>query len=142
VNFLPQRRRRRTFLVLASPLACGLAAVAVAFAAMWGMSRAASAVPVELPKVSAGTEKLEPGFGGHVITVRRDGGYLLGGSRLPRGELAARLERLGSGPALREHIVVRADAEAPFARIADLVEMCRKAGLGSLSFEVLEESLP
>jgi len=141
VIFLP-RRRRRTFLVLASPLACGLAAVAVAFAAIWGMSRAASAVPVELPKVSAGTEKLEAGFGGHVITVRRDGGYLLGGSRLPRGELAARLKRLGAGPSRREHIVVRADARVPFARVADLLEMCRASGLSSVSFEVLEESLP
>jgi biopolymer transport protein ExbD len=142
VNFLPNRKRRSP-LALASPLACGAAAVAVAFVAIWGTSRAGWAVPVELPKVSAGAERRAPNFGGHVITVRRDGGYSLGGTRLPRTALAARLARLGQLRGGRqERIIVRADARASFARVIDLLEMCRRSGLGSVSFEVLEESQP
>ncbi len=140
--FLPARKRR-TPLTLASPLACGLAAVAVAFVAIWGMSRAGWAVPVELPKVDTPPKRLAPGFGGHVITIRHDGGYSLGGTRLPRGALARRLARLGKTPGGRgEQILIRADARAPFARVADLLEICREARLDRVSFEVLEESLP
>jgi biopolymer transport protein ExbD len=140
--FLPARPRR-SFLVLASPLACALATVAVAFVAVWGMARAARSVRVKLPKVAGGAERVDPNFGGHVITVGPGGGYLLGGTRMPRSELAARLKRLGgTAGGRREQILIRADAGASFSRVADLLEICRSAGLDSVSFEVLEESSP
>jgi len=142
VRFLPARKPR-TPLVLASPLVCGLSAVSVAFVAIWGMARAGWALPVKLPAVAGTPERLAPDFGGHVITVRRDGGYALGGTRLPRGALARRLARLGATPAGRgEQILIRADARAPFERVADLLEVCRLARLERVSFEVLEGSLP
>lgn len=140
--FLPARPRRTPFF-MAAPLAAGLAAVLAAFVALWGLGRAGRAVPVELPKVSGRAEPLPAGFAGHVITVRPDGGYVLGGGRLPRSELAARLKRLGELPSARdERILIRADAGAPFGKVADLLELCREAGLGAVRFEVLEESAP
>ncbi len=140
--FLPARPRR-TPLVLAAPLACGLAAVLAALAALWGLGRAGRALPVELPKVSGRAEPLKPDFTGHVVTVRPDGGYALGGSRLHWSELKRRLGRLGELPAAGgERILIRADANAPFGKVADLLEICREAGLGSVRFEVLEESRP
>ena len=140
MNFLPARRHRSP-LVIAGPLVCGLAAVAAGFAGIWTMAAVGRAVPVELPRTGDTAAELPANFPGHVITVRRDGRYLLGGSRLPRAELAARLSRLGRLPAAAgERILIRADAGASFGGIADLVEMCRAAGLRSVSFEVLEES--
>ncbi|MHC4914075.1 MAG: ExbD/TolR family protein [Planctomycetota bacterium] len=142
MNFLPARRGRSP-LVIAGPLVCGLAAVAVGFVGAWAMAGVGRAVPVELPRTGSTAAELEANFAGHVITVRRDGSYLLGGGRLPRAELAARLNRLGKLPAAAdERILIRADAGAPFEGVADLLEMCRAAGLRSVSFEVLEESAP
>ena len=127
--------------MLAAPLACGLAAAAAALAALWGLGRAGRAVPVKLPKVERGTELVKPDFGGHAITVRADGGYALGGSRLSRLEIKERLERLGGLPgAGEERVIIRADAGVRFEKVVDLLQVCRRAGLSSVRFEVVEES--
>jgi biopolymer transport protein ExbD len=139
--FLPDRPRR-TPLVLAGPVCCGLAAVAVALAAVWGLARTARAVPVDLPWLEP-AEPLDGCFPGHVITVRRDGSLLLGGDVLTRAQIAERLQRLGSLPEARaERLVIRADAGAPFARVAELMEACRRAGLSAVHFEVEEGGGP
>jgi biopolymer transport protein ExbD len=136
-------RPRRSALLLAGPLSCGLAAIAVGLVAVWGMGRAGRTVPVDLPTVGGEAAELDPNFSGHVISVRRDGSYALGGARLPRSELAARLRRLGELPrAAEERILVRADAAAPFEKVVDLLQLCRGAGLTAVGFEVLEESAP
>jgi len=135
--FLPSRARRAP-LVLAGPVCCGLAAAATALAAVWGLARAGRAVPVDLPRLEAAAP-LDANFAGHVITVRRDGSCLLGGSSLSRGQVAERLRRLGGLAGARsERLVIRADAGAPFARVAQLLEDCRAAGLVAVSFEVEE----
>ena len=141
MNFLPGGPRR-SLLALAAPLCCGLAAVGAALVALWGLGRAGRAVAVELPRVESGAERLAAGFGGHVITVRSDGGCVLGGGRLPWSELGRRLEKLGKLPAARsERVLIRADAHAPFGRVAALLELCRRSGL-PVRFEVVEGSAP
>lgn len=141
MNFLPHGPRRSP-LALAAPLCCGLAAAGAALVALWGLGRAGRAVAVELPKVESGAEPLAANFRGHVITVRNDGGCVLGGGRLPWSELRLRLEKLGKLPTARsERVLIRADAHAPFGKVAALLELCRRSGL-SVRFEVVEESSP
>jgi len=134
--FLPAGRKSPA-LALAAPLLAGLLAVAAAGSALWGLVQAGRAVPVKLPAVEPGAPMAGTLTGGHVIVILGDGSYQLGGARLPRAELLRRLEQLGRLPGQQsEEILIRADAAAPFARVAELLEACRRVGLVSVRFEV------
>lgn len=133
-------RPRAPLLALAAPLACALAGPGAALAAVWGLQQCGRSVPVALPAVAGergGAPRAGAATAGHVVVVLSDGRYLLGGSRLDGAELARRLERLGRLPqAAGERVLVRADAGAPAGRVIALLEMCRRAGLSQVCFEV------
>lgn len=65
------------------------------------------------------------------VSIARDGTFAVAGQPCPPGELAARLTEL----AAKRHkaVVVRADAGAPVALVAEVMDACKAAGVQRIS---------
>lgn len=65
------------------------------------------------------------------VSIARDGTFAVAGKQCPPGELAARLTEL----AAKRHraVVVHADAGAPLAQVAEVMDACKTAGVQRVS---------
>ena len=86
-------------------------------------------VPVELPKTEASAmqEQTEP----VTVSIRADGTLFLQESETPFAELGARLQAL-AGTGMDKPIYVRADRDASYGRVAQVMARLQAAGFTSI----------
>lgn len=85
-------------------------------------------VDVQLPRADA--RPLEP-KSGLVVTVARDGTLFVDGTRLSLAEFRASFRAL-AGPKAKDGVYLRADADAPYGRVAEALAVMRGAGVGAI----------
>jgi biopolymer transport protein TolR len=66
-----------------------------------------------------------------ILTVRKDGEIYLNRTKIPAGELQAKLEAIFDGQDDRE-LFLRADAAAPYGKVAQAMAAAREAGARKL----------
>jgi biopolymer transport protein TolR len=95
-------------------------------------------VPVELPRTEAGAleEQAEP----LTISVREDGSTYLGEEPAPYEALGARFAEIARSTPDRP-VYVRADARAPYGRVAQVMARLQAAGLTSVGL-ITDTALP
>ncbi len=97
-------------------------------------SFASSRIPVDLPAGSGGPA--EGSFS--VITVTKQGDVLYEGKTTTPEEAASALAARGSG----QRILLRADREAVYGKIVEVLDALRKAGLGDIDLAVEDNPVP
>jgi biopolymer transport protein ExbD len=91
-------------------------------------------IAVQVPEVSQAAA-LTPAPEKRVINVYRDGVIALDGTAVTLPELAAELAAAHSEyQALG--VVVRGDAQGPFQNVADVLSVCRQAGISEMGISV------
>lgn len=99
---------------------------------------------LKLPDAKSGQEKLPKTKKKLVINLNIDGNTVIGGQHLNPLQLESQLvmeSRLNDGPE-NVIIIVRADRQARFEHIQELMTTCAKAGVWQLSFAVVSDPLP
>jgi biopolymer transport protein ExbD len=99
---------------------------------------------LKLPNAKSGQEKLPKKKKKLVINLNVDGDTIIGGRHLNPLQLESQLTmeaRLNDGPE-NVIVIVRADRQARFEYIQDLMITCARAGVWQLSFAVVSEPVP
>lgn len=96
-------------------------------------------VELNLPTALSGRESLDDQTPRVTINLLADGTTSLGGQRVERGELAARLRVENAKHAGRLEVRIRADRNTPFAQVEPVLKTCADAGIANANFAVLRE---
>ena len=86
-------------------------------------------IQVDLPKTT--TQPLRMDTEPLVLTVKKDGTYLLARQEIPLAELQAKLEAIFEGLDEKD-IIVRADTDAPYGTVVKAMSAARLAGARSV----------
>lgn len=95
--------------------------------------------PLELPEAREGKKSDQLAGGRLIVNVHKDGRAVIAGQThsltLFRQLLVEEAAREDSGPS---SVLIRGDREAPWAKIAELMNVCTDCGIGQVDVAVIE----
>src|SRR4051794_2917707 len=102
------------------------------FIVTWSLTRRENELDVRVPTAQNAKES-NPVVNQTVINVKRNGTVVWSNKVVDRAELVERLKEL-SGIFPDYAIILRADEEAPYKYITNVMDMCREANIWNVAF--------